>query len=210
LDRGQPRAAAQARRNGLDGTASRASAAARLGGIERCWRLSTVPNSRTPVWSLPLTRPVAARIPTTWRPAAVWLIKAIHSLVFFSIAGAILVVAWDGLRQRPRRRDGIAAGLALAETAVFASNNLVCPLTPLAEELGAASGSVTDIFLPDAISRRIPVISGTTLVVGLLLHLRAARRIRQVDLPLTTRASWPARRDSNPRPTDPKSVALIH
>ena len=68
--------------------------------------------------------------------------------------------------------------MALAETVVFASNNQVCPLTPLAEELGAASGSVTDIYLPGWLSRRIPVFSGTTLVVGLVLNVRAWRTTR--------------------------------
>lgn len=55
------------------------------------------------------------------------------------------------------------------------SNNQVCPLSPLAEELGAESGSVTDIFLPDWISRRIPVIGGSVLIVGLILNIRTWR-----------------------------------
>ena len=59
---------------------------------------------------------------------------------------------------------------------MFVSNNGVCPLTPLAEELGAASGSVTDIFLPDVISRRIPVLAGAVLVLGLVLDAHAWRR----------------------------------
>ena len=68
--------------------------------------------------------------------------------------------------------------MAVAESAVFASNNGVCPLTPLAEELGAESGSVTDIFLPDWISERIPLFGSATLVVGLVLNLRARARGR--------------------------------
>jgi len=128
---------------------------------------------RRPVWSGPLTSPVATLIPERWRPAALNVIKAVHSAVFFSVAALIVLFAWDGVRQRPSRRTTLAAGVALAESAIFASNNLVCPLTPLAEELGASSGSVTDIFLPDWISRRIPVVGGTVLVVGLILNARA-------------------------------------
>jgi hypothetical protein len=60
--------------------------------------------------------------------------------------------------------------VALTESAIYVSNNQLCPLTPLAEELGAESGSVTDIYLPDWLSRRIPVIGGSVLVAGLVLH----------------------------------------
>lgn len=122
-----------------------------------------------------MTAPVAAHIPIRARPAMLGAIKAAHTAIFLSVAGLILLIAWDGIQGRPRRRTALAAGVALAETAVFLSNNLVCPLTPLAEELGAASGSVTDIFLPDAVSRRIPVVSGTILVMGVVLNLRAWR-----------------------------------
>ena len=131
---------------------------------------------RDPVWSQALTTPLAREIPIGLRPAVLVAIKTVHTLVFFSISGLIVLFAWDGLRQNPRRRTAVAVAISLAETAVFASNNLVCPLTPLAEELGAASGSVTDIFLPDQISRRIPLIGGAALVLGLILNGRVIVR----------------------------------
>lgn len=131
-----------------------------------------------PVWSLALTRPIAARIPRRWRPAAMVAIKAIHTAAFLSIASLVALVAWDGVRQRPRRRTVVGATVGLGEAIVYLSNNQVCPLTPLAEELGARSGTVTDIFLPGWISRRVPVVSGTALVVGLLLNVRACRESR--------------------------------
>lgn len=134
---------------------------------------------REPVWSGFLTTRLATRIPDERRPATLVAIKAFHSAVFFSVAALILLVAWDGVRGRPGRRTGAALGVALAETVVFASNNQVCPLTPLAEELGAASGTVTDIYLPDWLSRRIPILSGSTLVVGLVLNLRAWLGVRR-------------------------------
>jgi len=56
---------------------------------------------------------------------------------------------------------------------IYATNNQVCPLTPLAEELGARRGSVTDIFLPNWLSQRIPVVFGSILVVGVVLNLRS-------------------------------------
>ena len=127
---------------------------------------------RRPVWSDAMTVPLAAHVPLRWRPTALAVIKVGHTAIFFSVAGLIVLFAWDGIRQRPRRRTVIAAGVALAESAIYASNNQVCPLTPLAEELGAPSGSVTDIFLPDWLSKRVPLIGGGALVAGLVLNAR--------------------------------------
>ncbi len=130
------------------------------------------PVHREPFWSGPLTVPLAERVPADRRPAVVVLIKAVHTAIFVSIAGLILRFTLDGLRGRTGRGSMIAAGVALAETAVYLSNNQVCPLTPLAETLGAESGTVTDIFLPDRLSRRIPVVFGGILAVGLAVDLR--------------------------------------
>lgn len=134
------------------------------------------PPRRDPAWSQLLTDWAGRLLPKRWRPAALWWIKAIHTILFASIGGAILLFLWDGLSGRPRRRTAYALGIALGETAVYVSNNQVCPLTPLAEELGAESGSVVDIFLPDAIARRIPVVSGSALLLGLALNVRSLAR----------------------------------
>jgi hypothetical protein len=141
--------------------------------------VATPPIHREPVWSEVLTRPLAGRIPDAWRPGALTAIKVAHTAIFFSVLTMILLVTWDGMRGRPRRRTALALGAALAETAIYGSNNLVCPLSPLAESLGASSGSVSDIFLPDQVSRRIPLIAGGTLCLGIVLNLRVwlARRL---------------------------------
>jgi hypothetical protein len=128
---------------------------------------------RTPAWSQHLTDPAGRLISPRWHGATLVAIKGIHTVLFASIGAAIMLFVWDGLRGRPRRRTAYAVGIALGETAVYVSNNQVCPLTPLAEQFGAASGSVVDIFLPDAVARRIPVVSGTALVLGLVLNGRA-------------------------------------
>jgi len=127
-----------------------------------------------------LTNALAARIPDRSRPAALTIIKGLHTAVFASVAACIGLFVWDGIRQRAGHRAGhratIALGIALAETAVYASNNQVCPLTPLAEQLGAEHGSVADIYLPDWLSRRIPLLGGTALLLGIALRLRALGR----------------------------------
>jgi hypothetical protein len=129
---------------------------------------------REPVWSGVLTSRMADRIPAARRPLAIAAIKAFHSAAFFSIAGLILLFTWDGLRGRPSRRTAIAAAVALTESAIYGSNNQVCPLTPLVEEMGADSGTVTDIYLPEWLSLRIPPIFGSLLIIGLALNVRAA------------------------------------
>jgi hypothetical protein len=131
---------------------------------------------REPTWSRAFTTPLAARIPPGLRGVTILAVKAFHSAAFFSIAWLIIPFAWDGFRGRPRRRTAVAATVAVAEAVVYVSNNQVCPLTPLVEELGAESGTVTDIFLPEWLSRRIPIYSGGLLIVGRVLNLRALRR----------------------------------
>jgi hypothetical protein len=144
--------------------------------------------TRQPIWSDALTAGLAARVPVARRAMAMRAIKTIHTIAFGLISGAILMVAWEGLRGRPSRRAGLAAAVAIAESVVYASNNQVCPLTPLAEALGAERGTVTDLYLPDWASRRVPLVGGSILVLGLALHLSAwrARRSRRAQLGTTT------------------------
>jgi hypothetical protein len=127
---------------------------------------------REPVWSGFLTAPLAGRIPATRRPLAIAAIKAFHSVAFFSIAALIVLFTLDGVRGRASRRTALAATIAIAESAIYASNNQVCPLTPLVEELGAERGTVSDIFLPEWLSLRVPPIFGSLLLVGLILQIR--------------------------------------
>jgi hypothetical protein len=136
---------------------------------------SMVPQRRQPVWSGAITAPLTKLIPSERRPQALAAIKAIHTAIFFSIASAVVLTLWDGMRGRPGRRTAIAGGVVLAESALFVSNNQVCPLTPVAEELGAERGSVVDIFLPDWAARRIPLVAGTAAILSLVLNLRAWR-----------------------------------
>ena len=120
--------------------------------------------------------PLAAVIPTAHRTSASRAIKAIHTAAFVAISGAILVFTWEGVRGRRGPVTRAAASIAIAETIVYASNNQVCPLTPLAEQLGATSGSVTDIYLSASVSGRIPLIGGSVLLIGFVAHAVAWRR----------------------------------
>jgi hypothetical protein len=151
------------------------------------WIEVTALVSRNATWSESLTRPIAARIPVRLRKPAFVAIRAVHKLAFLSISALIGLFAWDGIHRQPRRRTALAGTVAIAESAIYGSNNRVCPLTPMAEELGATSGTVTDIFLPDAINRRIPLVGGSFLVLGIILNLRALfeRRAGRAATPAT-------------------------
>lgn len=135
-----------------------------------------MPSSRQPVWSDTLTVPLAAVIPAGQRTLALRAIKAFHTAAFVAISAAILLFTWEGMRGRRGPVAIAAASIAVAETIVYATNNQVCPLTPLAEQLGATSGSVTDIYLPAWISKRIPMFGGSVLLIGLVAQVLTWRR----------------------------------
>jgi hypothetical protein len=128
---------------------------------------------RQPTWSGGVTRPLARVIPGCWRNQALVAIKGLHTAIFVSVFAAVVLTLWDGLRGSPGKRTAIAGGMVLAESALYVSNNQICPLTPLAEELGAERGSVVDMFLPAAVARRIPLVAGSAAVLSLALNLRA-------------------------------------
>lgn len=130
-------------------------------------------DSRRPRWSAVFTTPIAGRVPAAFRPQVLAAIRGIHTAIFVSVAAAVAVALFDGLRQRPARRTAVAGLAVIGESLAYVSNNQVCPLTPLAEELGAERGSVVDMYLPDWAARRIPVVAGTAAVLAAVLNARA-------------------------------------
>lgn len=112
------------------------------------------------------------------RAVALVVIKATHSVLFLGILGAILWLVWTGLRGRRDRTVIVAAAVVAAETGVFVANRGVCPLTPLAERVGAQTGSggVSDIFLPTVLARTIPLWSTALVALAAMLHLRGVVR----------------------------------
>jgi hypothetical protein len=112
----------------------------------------------------PGRRPTPAR----WRAMAVFTVKLLHSAIFLSVAASVLDVFYVGLTNRGSRLAKVAIGIALAESVVFTVNRFHCPLRALAEDLGAESGQVTDIFLPRWFADRIPFFFTPPLVIGLV------------------------------------------
>jgi hypothetical protein len=111
------------------------------------------------------------RIPKyTRHPIAIAAIKTVHTAVFLVELSSIGWLVISGLMGRRDRTVALAAGAVAAEAAVFVLNDRVCPLTPLTERLGAENGSVSDIFLPDAVARTIPIWSTALIGLAVLLH----------------------------------------
>jgi hypothetical protein len=127
------------------------------------------PGSRRPSVQPPV-EPRASRAASR-RSAAVFAIKLVHSLIFLSIAASILQVFYAGITNRSSRWTTFSLTLAVGECLVFAGNRFRCPLTGLAESLGAESGQVTDIFLPRWLADRIPWIFTPPLIAGILALL---------------------------------------
>jgi hypothetical protein len=107
-----------------------------------------------------------------WRRVGLVAIKASHSAIFFALAGALVDFFWSGVRGRSDRRAALAGIAVSAEALIFAANGFRCPLTSIAEDLGAESGSVSDIYLPRPIGENLPYITGPVFAIGGLLHAR--------------------------------------
>lgn len=115
---------------------------------------------------------------STARAVALFAVKAVHSAIFVVLLGSILRFTADGWRGRRDRTTAVAAGLVIVEIGVFLSNRGRCPLTGVAEELGAEDGRVSDIFLPEVLARTLPVWSTAILLLGVVGHVRSARARR--------------------------------
>jgi hypothetical protein len=130
----------------------------------------------------------ARRMPQRLRPWALVAVKALHSVAFWTIQSAIFYLIYKGVRRETDRRAGIAAAIALGEGVIYAGNGCHCPLTNLAEDLGAERGSVTDIFLPKWLASNIANIYGPLFALGLSLH--AKNMLRRGERGGGGAASW--------------------
>lgn len=115
------------------------------------------------------------------RRLALAVIKLVHTLAWFSIESCMLYVLWAGFRRQSDRRAAVAAGVVATETLIFTANRFQCPLTQIAERVGAEQGSVTDIYLPRWFADNLPAIHVPLIVLAGYLHGRNASRARRVD-----------------------------
>ena len=110
------------------------------------------------------------------RRGALAAVKGVHTLAWFSIEACMIYVLAAGVARRSDRRAALAAAVVAGECAVFAVNGFRCPLTDMAERMGAERGSVTDIYLPAWFARNLPAIHVPLVVAAVFLHARNLRR----------------------------------
>jgi hypothetical protein len=96
-------------------------------------------------------------------------VKVVHTVIFWLLSACVVHVLWSAVAGRIGTWTWVAAGLVLVEGIVLVAFGWTCPLTILTERMGAARGSVSDIFLPAWLAERIFPICGTAYAAGLLV-----------------------------------------
>ena len=99
----------------------------------------------------------------------IFQIKVVHTIVFWILSLCVVYTLWSGVSDRITPWTWVAVGLVALESIVLVSCGWICPLTILTERLGAARGSVADIFLPKWFADRIFPICGTTFLVACIV-----------------------------------------
>jgi hypothetical protein len=105
-------------------------------------------------------------------------VKVVHTLAWFSIECCMVYLLYAGFAQRTDRRAAVAAVVVGSESLIFAANGFRCPLTDVAESLGAEDGSVTDIYLPRWFAHDLPAIHAPLILLAAFLHGRNLRQRR--------------------------------
>lgn len=101
----------------------------------------------------------------------IFWVKFVHSLIFFLMTACILYVLYSGLFNRAGWWTVFCIVLVFVEFTALGLNRGRCPLTTLAENMGAEDGSITGIFLPRWLAHRVFVIWGPTFLGACVLVL---------------------------------------
>ena len=96
-------------------------------------------------------------------------IKVIHTSIFVLLSCCVLYVLASGALNRITRWTWASAVAIVVEGLVLAASGGRCPLTTVAERLGAVDGSVSDIFLPLWFADRIFPICTALFLIGCAL-----------------------------------------
>jgi hypothetical protein len=98
-------------------------------------------------------------------------IKIVHTLIFWLLSLCVVYSLMSGISGHLTLWTGVAVGFVLVESLVLFLSGWTCPLTLLAERLGARHGSVADLFLPKWFADRIFPICGSTFGLAIVLLL---------------------------------------
>jgi hypothetical protein len=107
----------------------------------------------------------------------IFLLKLVHTFIFFCAAACILYVLYCGLFGKKGRYLWWAAAFVFTIGVIFAANGLECPISTLIYKLAGRRG-IPDIFLPDWIATKIMPVSTPIYTISLLLVFRNLHRGR--------------------------------
>ena len=93
-------------------------------------------------------------------------IKLVHTGIFAVLSVCVLFVFISAIFNRITGWTWGALSAVVVEGLVLAASGGRCPLTKVAERLGAADGAVADIFLPKWLANRIFPICGTIVALS--------------------------------------------
>ena len=93
-------------------------------------------------------------------------VKLLHTLIFAVLSACVAYIVISGSMNRITPWTWVAIVGIVVEGLVLAASGGRCPLTAVAERLGASDGSVADIFLPRWFADRIFPICGTLYLIG--------------------------------------------
>lgn len=98
------------------------------------------------------------------------VVRLVHTAIWAAVEGALVYLIFSGITRRSNRLVAGSAAVVAGETLLYLANGMKCPLTEVAESLGAESGSVTDIYLPGWLARNLPVIHAPLILLVLYLY----------------------------------------
>jgi hypothetical protein len=98
-------------------------------------------------------------------------VKFVHSIFFIFFTVCVFYVLYSGVFNRIGWLTLAAIVFVFAEGVVLSYYRWRCPLTKLAEDLGAEDGSVTGIFLPRWLADRVFLIWTPLFVAASVLVL---------------------------------------
>jgi len=98
----------------------------------------------------------------------IFAIKLVHSIIFIFMVACLGYILYCAAARRYDWTLLVALAAIFIEGLALLLNRGRCPLTTLAERWGAASGTVTDIFLPEWLTRHTFKISTVIVVIELV------------------------------------------
>jgi hypothetical protein len=97
------------------------------------------------------------------------IIKAIHAVLFVLGSALLVALLYEVISGSITALTWAAVFVFIVEGIILLSWGCRCPLTVYAENRGATSGQVTDIFLPKWLADRVFIIYGGLFAVALVI-----------------------------------------